>query len=87
MPQTIQFLEALGRNPAPIDYAAAVARLDVDEPQRQALLDRNPAALNDLLGGRHKMFLLILPADEPAPDSEEQPEEPAEETPPTEQSP
>jgi hypothetical protein len=85
MSNAIQFLESLGRNPAPIDYVAAVAALDVDEAQRQALMDRNHAGLNDLLGGRPKMLCLILPADEPAPEGEEQPEAPAEETPPTEQ--
>ena len=85
MSNTIRFLEVMGRGPvlSPLEYTSAVAALDVDDDQRQALLARDHNALNDLLGGRKKMMCLILPAeDEPAPgDDEQQPEEPAEDTP------
>jgi len=64
MSNVIRFLEAMGRNPGihgltAADYAASVALLGIDRAQQQALLDRNPLALNDLLDGRPKMFLLI----------------------------
>lgn len=76
MSNVIQFLESLGRNPAndlsPADYAAAVAVLDIDDTQRQALLDRDHAALNDLLGGRAKVYCLVAPAEnEPQDDQQE----------------
>ena len=74
MSNVIQFLEALGQNPAPADYAAAVAALDIDEAQRQALLDCDHAALNDLLGGRGKVYCLVVPAEEEEPlDDEKDP--------------
>ena len=73
MSNVIQFLEAMGRNPgvhglSAADYAASVALLEIDGAQREALLTRNPAALNDLLEGRSKMFLLI---NTPNPDDHE----------------
>lgn len=76
MSNVIQFLESLGRNPAnglsPADYAAAVAVLEIDDAQRQALLDRDHAALNGLLGGRAKMYCLVAPAEnEPQDDQRE----------------
>lgn len=89
MSQAIQFLEALGSNPALVrlsaaEYAATVAALDVDQVQRQALLDRDHEALNGLLGGREKMLCLILnPGEEPVRKDDDQPDEsPLEETPP-----
>ena len=67
MSNVIQFLESLGRNPAAAlphaDYAAAVAALEIDDAQRQALLDRDHAALNGLLGGRAKVYCLVAPAE------------------------
>lgn len=85
----IQFLETLGNNPAmtrlsAADYAAAVAALDIDDAQRQALLNRDNAVLNDLLGGREKMLCVVWPADEPVRKEDDQPgeEQPAEDTPP-----
>lgn len=86
MLDVIRFLENVGRDaPAPADYAAAVEALDVTAPQRQALLARDHAALNDLLGGRASMFFGILAPeeapmeDEPAEDQpDEVPGEPAE---------
>ena len=60
----IQFLEALGSNAAltklsAANYAANVAALNVDDAQRQALMDRDQGALNGLLGGRKKMRCMI----------------------------
>ena len=57
-------------------FAATVARLDIDAAQRRALLDRDHAALNDLLGGRATMFFGLVPAendDEPQPADGEEP--------------
>lgn len=65
MLDTIRFLEAMGANPIPeSDYAVAVAGLEIEELQRAALLGRNHGALNDLLGGRAKMFFGVLAPDE-----------------------
>jgi len=88
MTNVIQFLETLGGNPvarkfSASGYAAAVAELSVDDEQRQALLDRDHAALNELLGGREKMVCMIWPADEPGrTDDQPSDEQPVEETPP-----
>ena len=73
MANAIQFLESMGGNSALArasthDYAAAIAALDEDEAQQQALLSRDQSALNDLLGGRLKMvFAILTPDDEPLP--------------------
>jgi hypothetical protein len=71
MSNIIRFLETMGSKPiSPADYAATVAALEVGAPQRKALLDRDHAALNDLLGGRKKLLFAILAADEEqAPDA------------------
>ena len=53
------------------EYAVTVAALEVDAPQRQALLDRDQTALNGLLGGRGQVFFGVFAA-------EEDEEEPAE---------
>lgn len=68
MSNVITFLESLGQDAAfagqtPEAYADAVAALDVDDAARQALLARDAAGLNDLLGGRMKMMCLLFPAD------------------------
>lgn len=68
MSNVIAFLEQMGNNPAlasqsPEDYAAAVDALGLDDAPRQALLERDPSALNDLLGGRPKMMCFLFPAD------------------------
>jgi hypothetical protein len=68
MSNVIAFLEQMGKNPAlhgqsPQDYAAAVQALGLDDAPRQALLDRDATALNDLLGGRTKMMCFLFPAD------------------------
>jgi hypothetical protein len=68
MSNVIAFLESLGKDvafsaPAPEAYADAVQALDLDDAARQALLARDAAGLNDLLGGRMKMMCLLFPAD------------------------
>lgn len=66
MSNIIQFLEAAGREPAlsPVDYAMAVAALEIPDAQRQALMERDHAALNALLGGRARMICMINAPDE-----------------------
>lgn len=76
MSNVIQFLEALGSNPAltrlsVADYEAVVASLDAEVAQRQALLDRNHSALNDLLGGRAERMMLAQYAPEEHPFKED----------------
>ena len=86
MSNAIQFMAALGSN-TPIshgDYGLAVMKLDIDDLLlRQALLDRDCHALNELVGGRERMWCLILsPDDEPTRKEEDEPvEEPAEDAP------
>lgn len=68
MSNVISFLEQMGRNPAlagrsPEAYANAVDALALDDAPRQALLDRDAGALNDLLGGRLKMMCFLFPAE------------------------
>jgi len=86
MSNAIQFLAGLGSKAAlsPSDYAAAVGALDVEDTlQKQALLDRDHVALNEMLDGRVQMLCLILsPDDQPVRKEEEQPaEEPSEDFP------
>lgn len=87
MSNMVQFLETLGSNPAltmlsASEFEAIVAKLDVDDSQRQALLARDGAALNDMLGGRERMLCVIWPADEPAREDDQPGDEaPAEDTP------
>jgi hypothetical protein len=65
MSNIIRFLETMGRKPiSPDDYAATVAALEVDAPQRKALLDRDQDALNELLDGRRQLKCAIFAADE-----------------------
>ena len=65
MSNAIRFLEAMGsRQLSAAEYAATVAALEVDAPQRQALLDRDQTALSALLGGRPKMYCLIVAPNE-----------------------
>jgi hypothetical protein len=70
MSNVIRFLETLGREPAatPEAYARAVQALDVDPQVRDALLRRDRAALDRLLGARHNIMIALVPAedDEPA---------------------
>ena len=74
MSNVIQFLEALGRDSAlgsgsPVAYANAVRELDIDDALRAALLNKDQDALNRLLGARHNVMLVLVPAeDEPGKD-------------------
>jgi hypothetical protein len=81
MTDVIRFLESMGSNPAlanlsATEYAAAVAALDADQMQKQALLDRDHTALNRLLGGRDKMYCSQYPAREDQPLEPQQEPEP-----------
>ena len=61
MSNVIQFLETIGRSPVSArEYAASVNALDVDAAQQQALMRRDQATLNALLGGRPKVFFGVL---------------------------
>lgn len=88
MSDVIRFLETLGSNPSfaklsAAEYAATVSLLSANDGQRQALLNRDHLALNDLLGGRHKLMCVIFPADdEEQKDDDQRDDEPAKETPP-----
>ena len=81
MSKVIQFLESMGSNASmrrmsSESYSAAVAALDVDQSQRDALLQRDHAALNALLGGRAaQMMMSLFPVEEPQRQGEEKKEE------------
>jgi hypothetical protein len=62
MSNVIQFLETLGKGPilSSGQYAAAVAALDVNDSQREALLARDERTLSEMLGGRKKMMCLVV---------------------------
>lgn len=88
MSNVIRFLESMGNDSSfarlsPAEYAATVALLDVGDTEQQALLDRNHVALNDLLGGRHKILCSIFAPDddEKKDDEHRENEEPDQETP------
>lgn len=72
MSNIIQFLETAGcRSFSAAEYNASVTALNVVEPVRNALLARDHASLNDLLGGRRAMFFgICAPQEEPAEDDE-----------------
>lgn len=76
MSQIIGFLEEMGRNPVfgriqDAGYMAAVGSLRVTPAERRALLARDHAALNDLLGGRQRMMCVVWqPSEEPEPKRE-----------------
>ena len=79
MSNVIRFLESLGNasalpGQAAAEYASAVALLDIDEQQRQALLDRNQVELNALLGGRQKVLCSVFSPDQ-EPTREDVPQE------------
>ena len=77
MSKVIRFLESVGVAPGllPEQYAALVAELDVGEAERSALLDRDAAALGDLLGGRPVMRCAVFePQREPAQEPESEPD-------------
>jgi hypothetical protein len=69
MSNAIQFLEAVGCHPALIQrsaeaYAEEVAALELDEAQRQALLKKDHATLNNLLNGRTRMLCAVATPDD-----------------------
>lgn len=80
MTSVVRFLEGIARVGMPhADYDAAVAALPIDEQQRSALLQRDSAALNDLLGGRPTMFFGVLaPEEQPFTDEPPLQDEPEE---------
>jgi hypothetical protein len=76
MSNVIQFLESAGRKPlTAAEYGATVAALEVDDASREALLGRDHQALNDLLGGRPKMYFMVVAPDEEQDTPEEAPED------------
>ena len=65
MSNIIRFLETVGSKPlSAAEYIAGVSSLDIGALQRQALIDRDRTALNDLLGGRDLMQCMIMVPDE-----------------------
>ena len=88
MSNVIQFLETMGGNAAAArmsaaEYLAAVAALEADEPSRRALLARDGGMLVEALDARPFMMCMVVapgegnePADSPAEDSPETPDEP-----------
>jgi hypothetical protein len=74
MSNVIRFLESVGSKPlTAAEYAATVAVLNVEDSERKALFDCDREALSDLLGGRSKMYCVVV-----APDEEDAPEAPEE---------
>ncbi|MFC5570423.1 hypothetical protein ACFPN1_10170 [Lysobacter yangpyeongensis] len=72
----VQFLEALARNPKPLsddEFAAAIAKTEMDPSAQKALLDRNAQALSKALGGRLKMMCMVVPAENDEPQQDEEP--------------
>ncbi|MGV8932234.1 MAG: hypothetical protein ACOH1R_09050 [Luteimonas sp.] len=72
MSNIIRFLESAGADPAfsrisGADYEASVDLLQADDAQRDALLARDPKALNALLGGRNKIWCSLYPPKEDQP--------------------
>lgn len=85
MSNVVGFLEALSldaRQLSEAEYAEAVAVAGFDVTTRQALLARDPAAINAILGGRASVLAFVLPAeDEPdteRPDTDDPDQEPKE---------
>jgi len=69
MSNVIQFLESMGKdaalsNMSPEEFTAAVKALNVDDAAQHALLTRDPQLLNNLLGGRMKMMMALVPAED-----------------------
>ena len=82
MSNVVQFLEALARNPKPLsaaDFAIAVTNAELEPVVSQAVLDGDLNALNNSLGGR-LMMCIIVPAenDEPQEDESKEGDEPSE---------
>jgi hypothetical protein len=64
MSDVIRFLESAAiRQPVGTQYGAIVSRLDANEEQKRALMDRDVETLTRLLGGRDTMCCMILGTD------------------------
>jgi len=82
MSKVIAFLEALGEGTVATEgkaFEAGVDALGLDPELRAALVARDQAAINRLLGGRANVYSLLVPAEEDDKkdddsDGEEQPE-------------
>ena len=68
MKNSIQFLEALGRNPVlnpgAQRYSDAIESLEIIEAEQIALRDRDHVSLNELLNGRMRMLCAISTPDD-----------------------
>lgn len=69
MSNVIQFLESMGKDAAlgrmsPEEYTASVNALDVGDTARDALIKRDHVALSSTLGGRMKMMMMLVPAED-----------------------
>lgn len=65
MSNVIRALETLGRSPMQAShYAATIDSFVLDRAERKAMLDRDHATLNELMGGTKKMVFAIMAADE-----------------------
>ena len=69
MSNVIEFLESMGKDAALAgmsteEYSTAVKALGVDDVAKYALLNRDHEALNGLLGGRMKMMMALVPAED-----------------------
>lgn len=66
MSNVIQFLAEMGSRTGKLstaEYAATVTSLGFDNAYERALIDRDPAALNELLGGRESMRCIVWPTE------------------------
>ena len=69
MSNVIQFLESMGQdaklgNMSPDEFTTTVKALDIDDAAQHALLNRDHDALNAFLGGRMKMMMALVPAED-----------------------
>lgn len=78
MSEAIRFLDSIGAAAAlaPSEYGAAVSALGVDDAQKNALLQRDDAALALLLEARATMMCIISAPqeEEPEPSQDDEPE-------------
>lgn len=86
MSNVVQFLEFLGRDANPLneaDFALAVAGLDVESEAKEALLQRDFAALGEVLGARATVLAYIVAPEEEedGKDDESQPDDDGQEGP------
>ncbi len=66
MSNVIQFLAQMGSNAGNLsrtEYAATVTGLGLADAYERALIDRDPGALNVLLGGRESMRCIVWPTE------------------------